>query len=159
MHRLTEKTGAAAFVMPIPFFANTVEDREVLLAQRGVGEIFELASRADPMIVGVGTTESNTQLVASQMIEAAEIGEVRALGGIGEVLGHFFDRAGRPVETSLSARTLSPGLDAMRGRRIVAIAGGGEKIEAIRAVLRSGFLRGLITDERTAQALAIDDLV
>ncbi|MET0748427.1 MAG: sugar-binding transcriptional regulator [Rhizobium sp.] len=159
MHRLTEKTGAAAFVMPVPFFANTVEDREVLLAQRGVREIFELAARADPMIVGVGTVGPDAQLVASQMIEAAEIRDVRALGAVGEVLGHFFDIAGRPVETSLSARTLSPGLDDMKGRRIVAIAGGSEKIEAIRAVLRSGFLRGLITDERTAQALAIDDLV
>ncbi len=158
MHRLTEKTGAAAYVMPIPFFANTVEDREVLLAQRGVREIFELAARADPMIVGIGTAEPDAQLVASQMIEEAEIREVRDLGGIGEVLGHFFDRAGKAVETSLSARTLSPGLEAMKGRRIVAIAGGKQKIEAIGAVLRSGFLRGLITDERTAQALVRDDL-
>ena len=35
MHRLAGKTGASAFVMPVPFFANTVTDREVLLAQRG----------------------------------------------------------------------------------------------------------------------------
>ncbi|PZM14471.1 sugar-binding transcriptional regulator [Rhizobium tubonense] len=157
MHRLTEKTGAAAFVMPVPFFANTVEDREVLLAQRGVREIFELAARADLMFVGVGTAALDAQLVASQMIEAAEIRDVRELGGVGEMLGHFFDRVGKPIETSLSARTLSPGLDAMRGRRIVAIAGGHEKIGAIRAVLKSGFLRGLITDERTAQALANED--
>ncbi|MGA1803943.1 sugar-binding transcriptional regulator [Rhizobium sp. HT1-10] len=158
MHRLTEKTGAAAYVMPIPFFANTVEDREVLLSQRGVREIFDLAERADPMIVGIGTAEADTQLVASQMIEAAEIADVRAKGGVGEVLGHFFDAEGKPIETSLSARTLSPGLEAMRGRRIVAIAGGKQKVAAIDAVLRSGFLRGLITDERTAQTLVRDDL-
>lgn len=158
MHRLTEKTGAAAYVMPIPFFANTVEDREVLLSQRGVREIFDLAERADPMIVGIGTAEADTQLVASQMIEAAEIADVRAKGGVGEVLGHFFDAEGKPIETSLSARTLSPGLEAMRGRRIIAIAGGKQKVAAIDAVLRSGFLRGLITDERTAQTLVRDDL-
>ncbi len=35
MHRLAEKTAASAFVMPVPFFANSSEDREVLLAQRG----------------------------------------------------------------------------------------------------------------------------
>jgi DNA-binding transcriptional regulator LsrR (DeoR family) len=146
MHRLAEKTGAVAFVMPVPFFANTVEDKEVLLAQRGVREVFELAKRADVMIVGIGTAELGTQLVASQMIEASEIREVRDLGGVG-----------KPIETSLAARTLSPDLDALKGRRIVAIAGGAEKVAAIRSVLRSGFLRGLITDERTAQALAIDD--
>ncbi|MBZ5759378.1 MULTISPECIES: sugar-binding transcriptional regulator [Rhizobium] len=158
MHRLTEKTGAAAYVMPIPLFANTVEDREVLLSQRGVREIFELAAGADPMIVGIGTVEPDAQLVASHMIEAAEIAEVRELGGVGEVLGHFFDKTGKAVETSLSARTLSPGLDAMKGRRIVAIAGGKNKVGAIAAVMKSGLLSGLITDERTAQALLRDDL-
>jgi DNA-binding transcriptional regulator LsrR (DeoR family) len=158
MHRLTEKTGAAAFVLPVPVFANSVEDREVLLAQRGVGEVFELAARADPMIVGIGTAEPDAQLVASHMIEPAEIREVRDLGGVGEMLGYFFDSEGKRIETSLSARTLSPGLDGMRGRRIVAIAGGIQKIAAIRALLKSGFLRGLITDERTAQALVNEDV-
>ncbi|WFR99114.1 sugar-binding transcriptional regulator [Rhizobium tumorigenes] len=158
MHRLTEKTGAAAYVMPIPLFANTMEDREVLLSQRGVREIFELAAGADPMVVGIGTVEPDAQLVASHMIEAAEIAEVRELGGVGEVLGHFFDKTGKALETSLSARTLSPGLDAMKGRRIVAIAGGKNKVGAIAAVMKSGLLSGLITDERTAQALLRDNL-
>ena len=154
MHRLAEKTGAAAFVMPVPFFANSVEDREVLLSQRGVRDVFALAAQADLMIAGIGTAEPEAQLVSSQMIEPAEIQEVKSLGGVGEILGHFFNADGKPIETSLAARTLSLGLDALKGRRIVAIAGGTEKTCAIRSVLMSGCLSGLITDERTALALA-----
>jgi DNA-binding transcriptional regulator LsrR (DeoR family) len=154
IHRLAEKTGAAAYVMPVPFFANSVEDREVLLAQRGVAEVFGLAARADLMLVGIGTAEPDAQLVSSRMIEPGEIREVKARGGSGEVLGHFFDIDGREIETSLTQRTLSLGLTEMRGRRIVAIAGGAEKTWAIRSVLMSGLLAGLITDERTAHALA-----
>jgi len=153
MHRLAEKTNAAAYVLPVPFFANSVEDREVLVAQRGVREAFNLAAEADLMVVGIGTAEPEAQLVASQMIEPAEILEVREVGGVGEMLGHFFDAAGNPVETSLAARTLSPDLAGLKGRRIVALAGGTEKVEAIRAILASGYLKGLITDERTAEAL------
>ena len=159
MHRLAEKTGAMAYVMPVPFFANTVEDREVLLAQRGVREVFELAAKADLMFVGIGTAEVGAQLVASHMIEAAEIREVREMGGVGEMLGHFFNSAGKPIETSLGARTLSPNLAGLKGRRIIAIAGGDEKIAAIGAVLKSGLLSGLITDERTARTLASDEPV
>lgn len=154
MYRLAEKTGAQAYVMPVPFFANTVEDREVLLAQRGVAEVFALAEAADLMVVGIGTSEPHTQLVSSRMVELAEIAEVKSRGGIGEVLGHFFDAQGRPIETSLSRRTLSLGLDRLRGNKIVAIAGGPEKTCAIRSVLMSALLDGLITDERTANALA-----
>jgi DNA-binding transcriptional regulator LsrR (DeoR family) len=153
IHRLAEKTGAASYVLPLPFFANTAEDRDVLLSQRGIREVFELAAHADLMIVGIGTAQPDAQLVVSQMIEPSEILEVRERGGQAEVLGHFFDRAGNAVETSLAARTVSPDLASLQGRRIVAIAGGAEKVEPIRAVLNSGLLSGLITDEVTAHAL------
>lgn len=154
IHRLAEKTGAQAYVMPVPFFANSVEDRLVLLSQRGVSDVFKLAATADLMIVGIGTAEPHAQLVSSRMVEMSEITEVKARGGMGEILGHFFDEAGRPIETSLTQRTLSLGLEELRGRKIVAIAGGTEKTCAIRSVLMSGLLGGLITDKRTADALS-----
>jgi DNA-binding transcriptional regulator LsrR (DeoR family) len=157
IHRLAEKTGAQAYVMPVPFFANTVEDRQVLLSQHGVSDVFRLAASADLMLVGIGTTEPHAQLVASRMVETSEISEVKARGGLGEILGHFFDEHGQPIETSLTQRTLSLGLEDLRGRKIVAIAGGAEKTCAIRSVLMSGLLGGLITDERTAYALVQDE--
>ncbi|TCQ11609.1 DNA-binding transcriptional regulator LsrR (DeoR family) [Rhizobium sp. PP-F2F-G36] len=153
MHQIAEKTGATAYVMPVPFFANTAEDREVLLAQRGVGEVFALAEGADLKFVGIGTVEPAAQLVASGMIEPREIREISGNGAVGELLGHFFDARGRLLETMLTARTLSVSFHSAKADRIVAIAGGPGKVEAIRAVLTSRRLSGLITDERTAQAL------
>jgi len=153
MARLTEKTGATAYVMPVPFFANTVEDREVLLSQRGVSKVFEMAANSELKVVSIGTTEPSASLVSSGMIEMDEIKDVIGQGGVGELLGHFFDIKGQRIRTTLTERTLSVGLDQLDGKRIVAIAGGKEKIGAIRSVLMSGCLSGLITDERTALAL------
>lgn len=152
MHSLAEKTGAMAFVLPVPFFARSVTDREVLLSQPGVREIFDLSAGAGLKLVGIGTADAGAGLVASGMIEPREIEEITATGGAGEMLGHFFDALGREVETSLTARTLSVGFRP-GGDRIVAIAGGADKHLAIRAVLASGRLSGLITDEPTARAL------
>ncbi|TIT42337.1 MAG: sugar-binding transcriptional regulator, partial [Mesorhizobium sp.] len=42
IHRLAERTGAEAYVMPVPMFANTVEDRTVLLGQKGIREVYDL---------------------------------------------------------------------------------------------------------------------
>lgn len=156
MHLLAEKTGARAYVMPVPFFANTTEDREVLLSQRGVSEVFQLAETAPLKIVGIGTVEAETQLVTSGMIEPSEIEAISSSGGVGEMLGHFFDPEGNALETPLTSRTLAVSLDNTRDDRIIALAGGAEKVEPIRAVLRSGRLSGLITDERTARALLKD---
>lgn len=153
MHLLAEKTGARAYVLPVPFFANTSEDREVLLKQRGVAEVFDMARTAPLMIVGIGTVEPETQLVASGMIEPSEIAAISDAGCVGEILGHFFDPAGRVLDTTLTSRTLAVPLEDARKGRIVALAGGPKKVDAIRAVLNNGCLSGLITDERTARAL------
>lgn len=153
IHRLAERTGADAYVMPVPFFANTVEDRDVLLSQRGISDVLDLARSASLFIVGIGTAEPGASLVATGMIEPAEIAEVNAKGGAGEILGHFFDDKGNPVDTTLTERTLALRLDELRDRRIIALAGGTLKVRAIHSVLESRLLSGLITDERTARAL------
>lgn len=157
MHRLAEKTGTQAYVMPVPFFANTEEDREVLLSQRGVQDVFNLARRADLKIVGIGTVDNQAHLVTSGMLKPEELEEIAALGGVGELLGHFFDRKGRVLETAVTARTLAASFSDDGKDRIVAIAGGTLKTEAIRAVLHSHKLYGLITDERTARDLLRTD--
>ena len=94
IHRLAERTGAEAYVMPVPFFANTVEDREVLLGQKGVSDVFDLAKSAHLLVVGIGTAEPEASLVSTGMIEKSEIGEIKRDGGAGELLGHFFDDKG-----------------------------------------------------------------
>lgn len=156
MHRIAEKTSTQAYVMPVPFFANTADDREVLLAQRGVKEVFDMAASADLKFVGLGTVDSEAQLVRSGMIEPREIEEVSAAGGVGEILGYFFDKRGRILNTTLTARTLAVAFPESRSDRLVALAGGPMKVEAIRAVLSSRRLYGFITDERTARALLQD---
>lgn len=153
IHSLAAKTGAQAFVLPVPFFVNSAGDRATILAQPGVQDIFDLSRDAPLKIVGIGTAAADAQLVASGMIEAAEIDAIKTAGGVGEMLGHFFDARGRLVETALTARLLAVDLDGPEEARIVAIAGGRGKVAAIRSVLESGRLTGLITDEATAQAL------
>ncbi len=153
MHSIAAKTGARAHVLPVPFFANSAEDREVLLAQHGVRDILDLANQAGLKIAGVGTVGSSATLAVSRMLEPREIKAIQADGGIGEMLGHFFDKHGRVLQTALTARTVSALLKGSGSDQIVAIAGGKDKQEAIHAVLQSRRLRGLITDERTAKAL------
>jgi DNA-binding transcriptional regulator LsrR (DeoR family) len=153
MHRIAEKTGRPAYVMPVPFFANTAEDREVLLAQKGVTSVFEMGCQAELKIVGIGTVDAHAQLVTSGVIDLSEMEEIAERGAVGEMLGHFFDINGTRLETGLTARTIAASVDNADMSRIIGLAGGLSKADAIRSVLRSGRLYGLITDERTAKAL------
>lgn len=154
INALAERTGAESFVMPVPFCLNSAGDRAVLMAQRGIDDVFDLARSATLNLVGIGTVVSDdASLAASGMIEREELAAVARAGGCGEVLGHYFDARGRLVETDLSARLMSLSPDELAVGQMVAVAGGTVKPDAIRAVLESGMLHGLLTDERTAQAL------
>ena len=153
IHKLAEKTSAPAYMLPVPFAANTPEDREVLLSQRGVAGVFELSAASEVKIVGIGNVEADAQLVAADMIDRAEISSIKAMGARAEVLGYFFDTEGKHVETPLTSRSITLDLDVLRRSRLIAIAGGRDKVGAIRAVLKSGLLSGLIVDEVTARNL------
>ena len=153
IHRLVERTGAEAYVLPLPFYANTVEDRAVLLEQRGVQPVVDMGVEAGLRLVGVGTMEADASMLQTGMVEREEFEEARRAGGVGEVLGHIFSIHGERVETDLSARALSMSAQDIGRRKTVAVAGGRSKIEAITGVLASRLIHGLITDERTAQAL------
>jgi len=157
MHQLAEKTEADAYMLPVPFFANTPADRSVLLAQRGVAESLELAREATLCLVGIGNIEGDAFLPATGMISAEETASLIAAGASGELLGRYLDRLGRLVATSLHDRVIALPLAAMDGREVVALAGGPDKTDAIHAVLQARLLTGLITDEPTARRLLAQD--
>jgi len=156
LHWIAAKTGAPAYTMPVPLLANSVEDRTVLLNQKGVKDVFAMANDADIKFIGIGTVAQTAQLVASGPIKPEEIIEIARSGAVGEVMGHFYDENGRIIETSLSARMLSVSLEGHKGD-VIAVSGGEEKVEAIRAALKGNLLTGLITDELTARAILSSD--
>ena len=154
INRIVERTGAEAYVLPVPFCLNSAEDRAVLMAQRGIDEVFALARSATLRFAGIGVVDAQqASLGTSGMIEPGEFDEVVRAGGCGELLGHFFDARGALVETELSGRITSLPFEDLKTGKLVAVAGGVAKPDAMRAVLSSGLVHGLLTDEKTAGAL------
>lgn len=155
VHALAEKTNAAAWVMPVPFYANDASDRAVLLRQRGVGETLRLAAEATLFIMGVGEVTETAFLCQSGMILPDEIADARTAGAVGEAFGNFYGASGARVATSLHDRVIAVDTEAMRNREVLIVAGGPEKIAALRAMLKTGLATALITDEATARALTL----
>ncbi|MEK0081591.1 sugar-binding transcriptional regulator [Benzoatithermus flavus] len=154
IHRLAEITGAESYFLPAPFFADSVEDKQVLMAQRSIESVFALARAAELVIVGIGEVGPEAHLRTIGMITPEEHAAIERAGAVGEVLGRFLDARGRPVMAEINERAIAVRLEELKGRQIVAIAGGRGKARAIAAVLESGLLTGLITDEATAREIA-----
>lgn len=153
IHRVAEKTGAEAYVMPVPFFANSVKDKRVLEAQAGVADVIAMSKQADIYIAGIGEVDKNSFIASAGMVEDEESASLVESGIVAELLGQFFKADGTHVPNAVSDRALAPSIDDLRQHKIVALAGGTAKTEAVHAMLASGLLYGLITDEATARRI------
>ena len=153
IHQLTHKTGAEGFIMPVPFIADAVSDRTLLLGQKSVGKIMELAEQADLYMLGIGACGPEASSFESGQVTRSEMEALRAAGAVGDLLGRFFDEKGELVDCEFNDRILGLEPDALRGRQVAAIAGGKGKQAAIKGALRMGVITTLITDEATAEGL------
>ena len=153
IHRLAQKTNAEAYLMPAPVFANSAEDKRVLLAQEGIAATMQLIDEATLVVVGIGEVDGAGGTSPAALDGPDAIEALRRDGARAEILGQFVTKDGTVLSTSYDDRVIAPRLEQLRGREVVAIAGGHQKVDAIGASLRSGLLTGLIIDEATARSL------
>ena len=121
-----------------------------LVSVMGGSAADDRARSADLIVAEIGAVGATAEAVATGQMSQAEMDEARQAGALGEILGHFFDSAGFPVETDATRRIATLPLADLRGRRIVAVAGEAAGATAVGAVLESRLLTGLIIDETTA---------
>jgi len=153
VHAFARSTGGEGHVLPVPFIADSPEDRNVLLSQRTVQHALELARSTTVSYISIGELTQTSLLRQQEMISAIELAELRAAGAVGDTNGIFFDAEGHPVDHPLNGRTIALGFDQLRAANVVALVAGQSKVHAARAFLKSGIPKGLIIDGDTALRL------
>ena len=151
--RLAERTGARHYPMALPVYAATPAEVATLRAQSPVAGTLELCERADVVFVGVGGVAPDAPMVADGFVAPREVEALAARGAVGEITGWAFDADGRLLEGGISDCAVGAPPVPAPPRPVIAVALGAEKVAAIRAALRGRFVNGLVTDERTAEAL------
>jgi len=125
--RLAEKIGSDAYLPPVPMFAATAADGEVLRRQTGVANALALACEADLLIMGVGEATSAAFLSRAGVFSPDDLGALHCAGAAGEALGYFYGPDGRLVDATLHGRVTGLSLEAL------AAAGGSRPIVAVAA--------------------------
>ncbi|MDP2781882.1 sugar-binding transcriptional regulator [Devosia sp.] len=153
VHALARNTGGQGFFLPVPFIADSADDRQVLLSQRSVQRALDIARTTTVAYVSVGELTEDSLLRQQEMITKDELTALRDLGAVGDTNGIFFDQSGIPIEHDLARRTIAMPLNDLKEASIVALVAGVAKVKAAKALLRSGLCRGLVIDGDTALKL------
>jgi DNA-binding transcriptional regulator LsrR (DeoR family) len=153
--RLARLTGADAHLLNAPGVAQSREGKLVLLGDPFVRETMDMFGMITLAIVGIGAMEPSNMLARSgNIFTSRELAAIKEAGGVGDISLRFFDAAGRIVKTPLDERVIGMSLEELTGvDRVLALAGGQAKTEAIRGALRTGVIDVLITDRFTAERL------
>lgn len=150
VHALARSTGGQGFFLPVPFIADSAEDRVVLLSQRSVQRALDIARTTTVAYVSIGELTETSLLRQQEMITRDELAALRSLGAVGDTNGMFFNDEGHAIDGDLAHRTIAFRLEELEKARIVALVAGLSKVRAAKAFLRSGKCHGLIIDGDTA---------
>ncbi|GAA4433589.1 sugar-binding transcriptional regulator [Georgenia halophila] len=133
--------------------------RDALLKDSSLAEVTSRWRNLTMAIVGIGSIEPSDLLAESgNAFEADERRRLLGAGAVGDICHHVFTVDGTSVTGELADRTIAIPVQEFRAiPRRIGIAGGRRKHEPILGALNGRWVNVLITDLRTAEALAGDD--
>ena len=122
--------------------------KQEMLRHPDVREVMDLLQRADVILHGVGCAE---EMLRESKLSASQARKLLSDGAVGEAFGAYYNRDGQCLLESSSI-----GVDLARlspDCRMIAVAAGKRKAEAILAVLRHDRHALLVTDEGAAREM------
>jgi DNA-binding transcriptional regulator LsrR (DeoR family) len=154
--RLAGSIGAKPVLLQSPAVVGSAEAQRVLSRDPAMQEASALFDKVDLALVGIGSMEPSRMLALSgNIFSREERAELQRQGAVGDICFRFFNADGLPIKSPLMKRVIGIDLDKLRAcKRVVGVAGGTQKMQAILGALRGGLIDVLITDQRTAEALS-----
>ena len=150
---LAKTLGADCYYVTAPVYCPSIESREILLTHSGVNEVMERAQKSDLAIVSCGDLSHKTALTAMSSV-GERLPDLKKSGAVGEILGTFLDKQGRPIDHVLNQRVIAmPPADLKRIANSILISGGLYKAAIIEAILSAAYVNCLVTDEAVARRL------
>jgi DNA-binding transcriptional regulator LsrR (DeoR family) len=153
--RLARALGAKAVLLPAPGVAGSKSTREALTSDPHVAEVLRKARGANLAFMGIGAPRKESILVQEgNIVTWHELAALKSQGAVGDINLRYFDERGQRVPSDLDSRVIGLTLDEIKKiDHVVGVAGGAEKLKAIRAALEGKLLNVLVTDHMTAHRL------
>lgn len=145
---------AECYYVTAPMFAENAEIRDVLMADKGIRQVFDQIKRVDIALVSaVDLTEQSRTLEYGLITDKLRRSLIKA-GAVGDICGHYLDASGQRVDHDINETLIVPKLsDIAAIPHIVLASGGKQKIPIVRAAIAAKLCHTLITDEASAAEL------
>ena len=152
---LSMKLGAQHYYFPAPLVVSDPDMKNRLMEERSIKEAMEKANDVDIAIVGIGNINtSRSSLINGEAIDELTLKEVRKHKPAGDILACQIGNNGEILEVSLNERIIGVHINTLKDiPTVIAVSSGSEKVEAVHAAIKGGWVNVLVSDDETIEAV------
>ena len=148
--RLAEALDARCIPLSSPAILSSPAVRDVLFEEPVIAEQLGVLAAANRILLGISSLRAESTIHTSGFFDKVNVNE-HYHAAVGSIAGRLINARGEPVAGPLDGRTVGIELAALRAiHQRIAVAGGIDKVQAILAALRGGYVSVLVTDVDTA---------
>lgn len=146
-----KKLHAIPYSLPLPAVVDSAKLKRDILKEKNIAKTLNLAKQAKVALFTIGAFSFDSVLVKADYFDRKEVEYLLSNQAVGDICSRIISEDGSICWDKLNARTVGIDLvDLKKKEYAIAVAGGSEKLRAIRAGLAGGYFNVLITDEWVA---------
>jgi deoxyribonucleoside regulator len=152
--KIGENYRAIPFLLPLPAIVDNSDLKKAIVSDKNIARTLQFAREASVAMYTVGSFGYKSVLVKADYFEAAEVEELLSKGAVADICSRIITHEGKICSVELNERTIGIELEELQKKPYsIAVAGGKEKLNAIKAAVRGKLFNTLITDEWVANEL------
>lgn len=150
-YELSKRLGGKCESLYAPSIVETEELHEQIVQLPNIASVLREGEQIDLALVGIGNPYSMSTMERYGYLDETVLSELRKLDAVADINSRFINRDGEIVDHPINHKVIGIGLEQLkRVHSVVGLAFGLHKIESIKAALKGGYIKMLVTDEATA---------
>lgn len=152
--KIAENYRAIPYLLPLPAIVDSAKVKQAIISDKNIARTLQLGRKASVAMYTVGSFGYESVLVKADYFESDELHALLEQGAVADICSRIINHDGKICSPELNDRTIGIDLDELQEKPYsIAVAGGQEKLQAIKAALRGNLFNTLITDEWVANKL------
>lgn len=147
--------GGKPYYLNAPLYMQDDYARERLLSDPFISKTLELGQNADVILTGIGSmTYQNYMRLFRGYCTDVDYDQIKKQDAVGYICAHFYNQEGEFLTNDINSNIVGIDVNYLRKiETVIGVAGGVEKVEAIKGAIKGQLINVLITDLKTANAM------
>lgn len=149
---MARKLNGTPYLMYAPAVVKDEQFKEAMMNEQSIKNTFNIIKKCTMAIVGIGSIATKSSSYMQSYLNEEEIKKIEENKGVGDICLQAYTVDGEIIREGISNRVIGISTEDLKKiPKVIGIAGGKDKTEAILGALRGGFIDVLITDNIAAE--------